>query len=110
MPRKGKIERKKPSSPESPATANKYGRWRTSVEELLRSRWQNSSLDLSGVAATVVGMFDSGATDAEVAAFLRSQELLDSDEAWVTDDARMALARELHKSAGSDVATRPDEE
>jgi hypothetical protein len=108
MPRKGKVERAKPSS-ESPAAANKYGRWRRSVRDLLLARWLPSA-DVESVAATVVGMFDSGATDAEVAAFLRSQELWDDEEPSLTDEERLELVRELHRSAGSNIATRPFDE
>ena len=110
MPRKDKFEQAQPSpSPSAPA-ANKYGRWRTSVHELLRSRWQRSALDVESIAATVVGMFDSGATDAEIANFLLSQELLDKEAPGLTDAARMELVRELHRSAGSNVSTRPSDE
>jgi hypothetical protein len=106
MPRKGKSKGVQPSSSRSPTAANKYGRWRSAVEEILRSRLQGS-LDVASIAATVVGMFDSGATDAEVAAFLHSQELSAPDEQPLADDARMDLVRELHRSAGSDLSLRP---
>ena len=110
MPRKGKFEHAQPSPSRSPAAANKYGRWRSSVEDLLRSSWLRASLDVESLAATVVGMFDAGATDTEVAAFLSSQEELETEELWLTDDARMELVRELRGSAGADVSTRPSNE
>ena len=99
MPRKGKLERAQPSASRGPAAANQYDRWRGRVQELLVSAWQRSD-DVEGVAATVVGMFDAGATDAEVAAFLRAQERL-GEAGSLTDEARMTLVRELHQSARS---------
>jgi hypothetical protein len=106
MPRKGK--QAKPAPSRSPAAANKYGRWRRSVQELLIARWQNSD-DVEAVAGTVVGMFDAGATDAEVAAFLHSQESGETAES-LTDEARMALVRELHGSAGSPSSVQSSDE
>ena len=108
MPRKGKLERVQPSSPSSPA--NKYGRWRDSVQEQLAAQWQRSPIDVESVAATIVGMFDAGASDAEVAAFLRTQELAQGNGAWLTDDDRKKLVRDLHSSAGSTISTRPSNE
>jgi hypothetical protein len=99
MQRKRKLEQAKPSSSSNLESANKYNRWRSAVEDLLTERWQ-SSLDVQSVAATVVGMFDAGATDAEVAAFLRTQERSDTEEPSLTDDARNALVHDLHGSAG----------
>jgi hypothetical protein len=82
---------------------NKYGRWRSTVQKLLTLHWQQpSSIEVEGVAATVVGMFDAGASDREVAAFLRSQELLERQEALLTDEARMTLVQQLHRSAGAE--------
>jgi hypothetical protein len=79
--------------------ANKYDDWRRVVKDLLNARWQ-SSADIESVAATVVGMFDAGASDVEVAAFLRSQEQ-SAAESSLPDEAHLALVQELHKSAGS---------
>jgi hypothetical protein len=100
MPRKEKLERAQPTEPRNPASANKYGQWRRAVKDLLLERWHTSA-DVESVAATVVGMFDAGAGDAEEAAFLYSQEHSYDEESSLTDEARLALVRELHKSAGS---------
>jgi hypothetical protein len=109
MSRKKKLERAQPSASRSPAAANKYGRWRAAVVELLSAEW-HSSANVESVAATVVGMFDAGANDAEVADFLHSQELLYDKEASLTDAARMALVQALHKSAGAETSIRPSNE
>ena len=97
MPRKEKTERAKSGTSRSPDAANKYGRWRRAVRDLLIAQWGRSA-DIESVAATVVGMFDAGAKDVEVAAFLYSQEQ-PSTESPLTDEARLALVRELHESA-----------
>jgi hypothetical protein len=76
---------------------NKYARWRAAVQQLLTSRWRPAAADVPGIAATVVGMFDAGAHDIEVALFLRDQELAQSGELWLTDDDRMALVEDLHE-------------
>jgi hypothetical protein len=99
MPRKGKLDRTQPSSA-SDAGANKYAVWRRLVKELLASRWQHGSIDVASIAGTVVGMFDAGAKEEEVAAYLASCELSERDEPWLSDSARMALVRELHRSVG----------
>jgi hypothetical protein len=93
MPRKGKS-----GSSGTNSAANKYSRWRSLVRELLVAEWDDSA-DVDGIAATVVGMFDAGAPDAEVAAFLHSQELLRHVDSPLTDEARMALVRKIHESA-----------
>jgi len=80
--------------------ANKYALWRARVEELLSAHWDRALLDVQEVAATVVGMFDAGARDAEVAAFLRERERSESGAPWLTDDARLELVDQLHRAAG----------
>ena len=105
MPRKGKPEETTPSSTDGSSTSNKYDHWRSCVQALLTSQWPASSVDVEEVAATVVGMFDAGATDYEVADFLYSQERFDDQDGLLTDEARMALARQLHRSAASDEST-----
>lgn len=99
MPRKAKPEPTSPEPPRSPAPANKYAQWRRAVKELLVAQWQDSA-DVDSIAATVVGMFDAGAKDTEVAAFLHSQEQSSEGQASLTDAARLALVRELQR-AGS---------
>lgn len=79
--------------------ANKYALWRDRAEELLTAHWDRGLLDVHAVAATVVGMFDAGADDAEVAAFLRDRERLESGAPWLADDARLALVHQLHRAA-----------
>ena len=85
---------------ESVVMANKYARWRSRVQELLSTHWDRGLLDVQEVAATVVGMFDAGADDAEVAAFLRDRERSEQGGPWLTDDARLELAHQLHMAAG----------
>lgn len=97
MPRKGKPDREQ-SAASGTNPANKYSRWRSTVRELLIAEWDNAA-DVDSVAATVVGMFDAGAPDAEVAAFLHSQELLRHVDSPLTDEARMSLVRKIHQSA-----------
>jgi len=80
--------------------ANKYALWRARVEELLSSRWDRARLDVREVAATIVGMFDAGAGDSEVAAFLRERERSESGAPWLTDDARLELVHQLHMAMG----------
>ena len=80
---------------DSSGPANKYGLWRARVEELLTARWDRAGLDMREVAATVVGMFDAGAGDEEVAAFLRDREQSGSGAAWLTTEARLELVHEL---------------
>ena len=89
---------------------NKYSRWRARVEELLASRWARAPMNLQEVAATIVGMFDAGARDSEVVDFLRDQERVQEGAPWLTDDERLGLVSELHRSAGSLHWTTPNEE
>jgi hypothetical protein len=77
---------------------NKYGRWRARVEELLSTRWDRARLDTQELAATIVGMFDAGADDAEVASLLLNRERAESGAPWLTDEARLALVHMLHAS------------
>jgi hypothetical protein len=98
MPRKGKLER---TQSQRPIATNKYSRWRDSVVQLLGARMGSQLLDIERVAATVVGMFDAGATEREVAAFIRSEEH-HGESPVLTDDERVALAKELHEAAEID--------
>ena len=98
MPRKGKLER---AEPQGPISTNKYSRWRESVVQLLGARMGSQLLDIERVAATVVGMFDAGATSAEVAAFIRSEEH-HGESPVLSDDERLALVGELHEAADLD--------
>lgn len=97
MPRKEKLELHQPS-PDSPPTANRYARWRSAVEALLVSHWVQAPRDVKELAATVVGMFDAGARDDEVAAFLSDEERSQAGAPWLTDAARLGLVRALHDS------------
>lgn len=58
-------------------------------------------MEVRDLAATIVGMFDAGARDSEVAAFLSDQENAQEGGPWLTDDARLELVRDLHMSGGS---------
>jgi len=80
--------------------ANKYGLWRARVEELLSDRWDRARLDVREIAATVVGMFDAGASDEEVATFLRDRERSESGAPWLTAEARLELVGELLGASG----------
>jgi hypothetical protein len=91
-------------------TANKYTLWRARVEELLRGRWDRARLDLREIAATVVGMFDAGADDAEVAAFLRDRERLESGAPWLSDDARLELVDQLQRAVGQQEPRQSDDD
>jgi hypothetical protein len=66
--------------------------------------------DVQELAATVVGMFDAGARDTEVAAFLSDEERTQSGAPWLTDAARLELVHELHTSAGWQHPMQPSNE
>ena len=110
MSRKGKLESSHLSSSQRPMSTNRYGRWRVLVEDLLASRWMRAPLNVQELAATVVGMFDAGADDSEVAAFLLDQERTQAGAPWLTDAARLELVHDLHMSAGSLHSMRPPDE
>lgn len=95
MSRKGKLER---AEPQAPISHNKYSRWRESVVQLMGARMGSQLLDIERVAATVVGMFDAGATNTEVAAFIRSEDH-HGESPVLSDDERLSLVRELHEAA-----------
>jgi|SRR5881628_3161851 len=109
MSRKGKPELSQPL-PRSPVAGNKYARWRAAVEELLVSRWMRAPRDVQELAATVVGMFDAGARDTEVAAFLSDEERTQAGAPWLTDAARLELVRELHTCVELQRLMRPSSE
>ena len=98
MSPKRKVER---TLPQDPVSTNKYSRWREAVVQLLGARLGSQLLDIENVAATVVGMFDAGATNAEVAAFIRSEEG-HGHPPVLTDEERLALVRDLHQAAATD--------
>jgi hypothetical protein len=83
-------------------STSKYNRWREAVKKLLVERWQPSLRDPGNLAATVVGMFDAGATDSEVAAFIRSQEVPADGLRVLSDEALLALAHDIHRAARFD--------
>jgi hypothetical protein len=78
----------------------KYDRWRHSVVQLLSERLGSQLPDIENVAATVVGMFDAGASNAEVAAFIRSEE--QPGGTVLSDEERFALVQDLHQAALTD--------
>jgi hypothetical protein len=69
-----------------------------------------AATDLRDLAATIVGMFDAGARDSEVAAFLSDEERAQEGAPWLTDDARLELVRDLHMSEGSVQSTQANGE
>ena len=95
MSPKGKLER---AQSRGPVSTNKYSQWRDSVVQLLGARLGSQLLDIERVAATVVGMFDAGATNAEVAAFIRSEEHHGESQV-LSDEERLSLVKELHEAA-----------
>lgn len=60
--------------------------------------------DVAGLANTIVGMFDAGARDAEVIAFLREAETRHFGEERLSASSRQVLARALHRAAGDAAA------
>ena len=68
---------------------------------MLLSRWAGGLVNVQELAATIVGMFDAGASESEVAAYLSDQERTQPGAPRLTDDARSGLVRDLHASAGS---------
>ena len=87
--------------------ANKYALWRSRVHELLSTHWDRGLLDVQEIAATVVGMFDAGADDREVAAFLCDRERSETGAPWLADDARLELVHQLHQAAGLPQSRQP---
>lgn len=69
--------------------------------QLLGARLGSQLLDIENVAATVVGMFDAGATNAEVAAFIRSEEG-HGQRPVLTDEERLTLVRDLNQASATD--------
>ena len=56
--------------------------------------------DVAGLANTIVGMFDAGARDEEVIAFLRETETRHFGKERLSASSRQVLARSLHRAAG----------
>src|SRR5687768_3715267 len=54
---------------------------------------------VAGLANTIVGMFDAGARDEEVIAFLREAETRHFGEERLSASSRQVLARTLHRAA-----------
>ena len=67
-------------------------------------------MNVQEVAATIVGMFDAGARESEVTAFLTGQERMQQGAPRLTEDARRELVRDLHMSAVSLWSTQSDAE
>lgn len=108
MGRKGKLELRQPRS-RAASSAARSAPWRAAAARLLAAKWDpaqtwrraaegRSYVDLAGV---VLEMFDAGARDAEVAAFLRAQEVEAAGAPWYADRARHALSAEIHRAAAS---------
>lgn len=108
MSRKGRLELRQPQS-RAAASAARGAPWRDAAARLLATRWdpaetwqqaaeRRTYVDLAGV---VLEMFDAGARDAEVAAFLRAEEVAAAGAPWHADAARRALVAEVHRAAAS---------
>ena len=74
-------------------------RWRGAVAEMLRAHWPDMAA-LDAKAATIVGMFDAGARDREVADFLALEEV-QAAEPRQSHNELLALAGRLHRLAAS---------
>jgi hypothetical protein len=108
MGRKGRLELRQPQS-RAAASAARGAPWRDAAARLLAAKWdpaetwrqateRRTYVELAGV---VLEMFDAGARDAEVAAFLRAEEVAAAGAPCHTDAARGALAAEIHRAAAS---------
>lgn len=106
-PRRGRLEREEPERPRQDAASRAAPGWRVEVARLLATLWDpeerwrraSASSDLEVLADAVVGMFDAGARDAEVAAFLRGQEEASLGAPAHEERARLALTAALHRAA-----------
>ena len=88
-------------SDQSSARADRLAAWHTRVAGLLAEAagGRAALTEYAGFAATVVGMFDAGARDAEVATFLR-RAVADMPGFDALSDASLSrLAAELHRAA-----------
>jgi len=90
----------------SDARTERLSAWQGRVEAILREAYprapEGQAVELG---ATVVGMFDAGARDAEVAAFLGAAQCR-ADTAWppLASPELAALAARLHRAAGESPA------
>jgi hypothetical protein len=73
--------------------------WRMAVAATLRERWP-AATDLDVTAATIIGMFDAGARDREVADFL-VLDVAHRSVASVSANELLDLASHLHRLAAS---------
>ena len=88
-------------SDQSSARTDRLAAWQTRVAGLLAAAAGGRAVltEYAGLAATVVGMFDAGARDAEVATFLR-RAAADTPGLDALSDASVSkLAAELHRAA-----------
>ena len=91
-----------PTSKRLTETAARLRSWRVAVAAALRAHWgETADADLDAPAATIVGMFDAGARDREVAAFLEHQEQVHRPDMRSSPAALFELATRLHRLAGS---------
>ena len=83
-------------------SAARLGPWRAAVVAALRAEWGDTAdVDFEAHAATIVGMFDAGARDREVAGFLEHQERVYRSDRRSSPEALFELATRLHRLAGS---------
>jgi hypothetical protein len=98
-------------SDRSDARAARVGAWKLRAAAVLAAAVGDDASAVeryTDLAATVVGMFDAGARDAEVATFLKGDAVPFPGLRSLTDPRIDALAAELHRAAtgpGPHVAT-----
>jgi len=107
MGRKRKLQLRQPQS-RAAASAARGASWREAAVRLLAVKWDPAETwaaaerrSYEDLAVVVLEMFDAGARDAEVAAFLRTEEVAAAGAPWHADAARQALAAEIHRAAAS---------
>ena len=86
----------------SDARAARIAAWKVRAAALLATAAEadaSAGARYVELAATLVGMFDAGARDAEVAAFLKRAAGDSSGLQHLSDDRLATLAAELHRAA-----------
>ena len=88
----------------SDGRAERLAAWQRRVEAILRAAYPRApEAEATALGATVVGMFDAGARDAEVAAFLGAAQC-HANTPWppLASPELAALAARLHRAAAGD--------
>jgi hypothetical protein len=88
-------------SDQSSARVDRLAAWQTRVATLVAAAagGRVAPAEYAGLAATVVGMFDAGARDAEVTTFLRRVAADIPGLDALSDTSLSKLAAELHRAA-----------